>query len=272
MQIHANNLALNAGRGPVYGPLTFDTNGGLTVLRGDPGSGRTALLLTLAGRMRPDSGSLTVGGHHLPRQLRAVQKISSVAGFVGIDSLEESVTVGAALRERLAWLAPWWSIVRSPNDVAVARLCSPIFGNEPIPHADTVIWDLAESQQFLLRLVLATLSAPELLLVDDIEQLRNTASRSIIWARLADLAASGTHVVVCASSFDDQLWADLGIAPALIDMNLQPADVNPRVENPAEVNPAEVNPPAVGPALLTMAAAASSEHLTAQSEPIKESH
>lgn len=184
MQITAHNLALSAGRGPVYGPLTFESSGGLTVLRGDPGSGRTSLLLTLSGRMKPDAGTLTVGGHELPRNLRAVQKISSVAGFAGIDSLEESVTVGAALRERRAWLAPWWSMVRRPNDVEVARLCAPAFGSESIPHADTVIWDLDDTAQFLLRLALATMSNPDVLFVDDIEQLRSTDARRVVWARL----------------------------------------------------------------------------------------
>lgn len=223
MQIHANNLELSAGRGPVYGPLTFETDGGLTVLRGNPGSGRTSLLLTLAGRMKPDGGTLTTGGHQLPRHLRSVQKISSVAGFAGIDTLEESVTVGAALRERLAWISPWFAIVRKSNDVDVANLCAGIFGTEPIPRANTVIWDLDDTQQFLLRLVLATLSSPQVLFVDDIEQLRSTEARSVIWARLAHLAAGGTAVVVAASSLDEQLWAELEIAPQIIDMNLAPA-------------------------------------------------
>lgn len=249
MQIHATNLAHSAGRGPVYGPLTFELDSGLTVLRGDPGSGRTSLLLTLAGRMKPDAGSLTVGGHQLPRNLRSVQKISAIAGFSGIDSLEESVTVGAALRERRAWLSPWWSMVRRFNDVDVAEVCGPVFGEQPLPHANTVIWDLDERQQFLLRITLAMMAAPQLLLVDDVEQIRSTESRAAVWARLAALAADGTTVVVSASSLDTALWQGQGIDPLVIDL-AQHTTAAPEPENPAEpgdAEPAEDSAPATTP-------------------------
>lgn len=218
VQIHANNLALSAGRGPVYGPLTFELGSGLSVLRGDAGSGRTSLLLTLAGRMKHDAGTLTVGGHELPRNLRAVQKISAVAGFAGIDDLEESVTVGAALRERRAWLSPWWAIVHKLSDTDVADICAPVFGAEPIPEANTVIWDLTDTQMFLLRIALAMMAKPQALFVDDVEQIRSTDSRTVIWDRLAWLAAGETSVVVSASSLDVGLWAGLGIEPRTIDL------------------------------------------------------
>ncbi|POH60543.1 AAA family ATPase [Arthrobacter glacialis] len=238
VQIHANNLALSAGRGPVYGPLTFELDGGLNVLRGDAGSGRTSLLLTLAGRMKHQEGSLQVGGHELPQKLRAVQKISSVAGFDGIDELEESVTVGAALKERLAWISPWWSRVRKLNDVDVAEICAPTFGGEPIPHANTVIWDLSDTQAFLLRIALAMMSNPAVLLVDDLEQIRNSDSRTIIWDRLAHLAGAGTDVVVSASSLDAQLWDQLDIAPNVVDISTHQSAPGPQ-ESAESVTPSQ---------------------------------
>ena len=219
MQIHANNLALSAGRGPVYGPLTFSLDGGLSVLRGDAGSGRTSLLLTLAGRMKHDGGTLTVAGLELPHKLRAVQKLSAVAGFSGIDSLEESVTVGATLRERLAWLSPWWSMVRKLDDADVAQICGPVFGDQPAPAASTLIWDLDETEKFLLRIALAMMGRPKVLFVDDIEQIRNSDSRAIVWHRLAAVAARRTDVVVSASSLDAVLWEELDITPHVIDIS-----------------------------------------------------
>ena len=218
MQIHATNLALSAGRGPVYGPLTFDLEHHFTVLRGDPGSGRTSLLLTLAGRMRHDAGSLTVGGHELPRGLRPVQRLSAIAGFAGIDELEESVTVAATLRERLAWISPWWSVVRTPNDEQVQQLCFAVFGAEPVPAAKTVIWDLTDTQKFLLRITVAMLGNPQVLLVDDIEQLRGTESRAVVWGRLDHISGGHTAVVVSASSLDEQLWQELDMSPHIIDL------------------------------------------------------
>lgn len=239
-QIHATNLALSAGRGPVYGPLTFHIEHPLSVLRGDPGSGRTSLLLTLAGRMKHDAGSLTVGGHKLPRSLRTVQKLSAIAGFTGIDELEESVTVAATLRERLAWISPWWAIVRTPNDAEVARLCANVFGEEPIPPATTVIWDLSETQKFLLRITVALLNKPRLLFVDDIEQLRSTESRAVVWGRLAHISGGRTAVVVSASSLDEQLWAELDMAPHVIDLSTAEDAAGPVAdEDAAEEDTAE---------------------------------
>ena len=225
MQIHATGLALSADRGPVYGPLTFELDSGLTVLRGDPGSGRTSLLLTLAGRMRHDAGSLTVGGYELPggrrmsRKLRPVQKSSAIAGFAGIDELEESVTVAAALRERLAWMSPWWSVVRKPDAAAVAPLCATAFGGEPVPRAGTLIWNLDETQHFLLRIALALMAEPRILYVDDLAQIRSTESRAAIWGALERISRGSTAVVVSASSLDEALWKEQGIAPAVIDLD-----------------------------------------------------
>lgn len=241
-QIHANNLALSAGRGPVYGPLAFSIEHPLTVLRGDPGSGRTSLLLTLAGRMKHDAGSLTVGGHKLPRGLRPVQKLSAIAGFTGIDGLEESVTVAATLRERLAWISPWWAVVRTPDDAEVARLCSDVFGDEPIPEANTVIWNLSDTQKFLLRITVALLNNPRLLLVDDIEQLRSLQSRATVWARLAHISSGRTAVVVSASSLDEPLWAELDMAPDIIDLGAA-TDAGQVEEDPAD-DPADNAEPA----------------------------
>ncbi len=242
MQIHANNLALSAGRGPVYGPLTCGLDSGLTVLRGDPGSGRTSLLLTFSGRMKHDAGTLTVGGYALPRNLRPVQKLSAIAGFSGIDDLEDSVTVGAALRERRAWLSPWWARVRRLNDVDVAEVCAPVFGELPIPHANTVIWDLDELTQFLLRITLAMMASPQMLFIDDVEQVRSTDSRAAVWARLATIAADERTVVVSASSLDTALWRDLGIDPHVIDLaehSAPTSDETTTDENTAAENPGE---------------------------------
>jgi ABC-type molybdenum transport system ATPase subunit/photorepair protein PhrA len=218
VHINADSLELSADRGPVYGPLTFAVGEPLTVIRGDAGSGRTSLLLTLAGRMKADAGDLTVGEYTLPRDIRTIQKLTGISGFAGIDDLEQSVTVGAALRERKAWLAPWWARVRKLNDVDVAELCADVFGENPIPHANTVIWDLDDASAFLLRIALAMVADPEILFVDDIEQIRGRDSRSVIWARLAHLSEQ-TAVVVAASSLDIPLWGALDIDPDVVDMS-----------------------------------------------------
>ena len=159
-----------------------------------------------------------------PRQLRAVQKISAVAGFAGIDELEESVTVGAALRERQAWISPWWSIVRKLNDVDVAASAPPSLAANPSPTPNTVIWDLDDTQAFLLRIALAMMGNPAILFVDDIEQIRSTRSPArSSGTGWPSLAGDGTDVVVSASSLDAALWDQLDIAPHVVDLSAHKA-------------------------------------------------
>ncbi|MFJ2661285.1 ATP-binding cassette domain-containing protein [Arthrobacter koreensis] len=216
--ISAEELSLSAARGRVYGPLSFTVTDPLSVLCGPAGSGRTSLLLTLAGRMKPDSGTLEVLGLQLPRQARQVQRQTGIAGFRDIDDLEPGVTAGAAVRERLAWLAPWWRFVPRVSDRQMARICGPVFGQLEVPSAGTVIWDLGEAEQFLLRVSLAMLSHPAVLFVDDIEQLQGSSARALVQERLAALAAAGTAVVVGAASLPTLPWSGSGIEPSTVLM------------------------------------------------------
>ncbi len=214
--ITAEELTLSAARGRVYGPLSFSVTEPLSVVCGPAGSGRTSLLLTLAGRMKPGSGSLEVLGHSLPREARLVQKQTAIAGFSGIDDLEPGVTAGAALRERLAWLAPWWRFVPRVSDRQVARACAPVFGSLEAPSASAVIWNLGEAEQFLLRISLAMLSRPRILFVDDIEQVHGSSARALVEERLAALAAAGTSVVVGAASLPTRPWSGSGTQPSAV--------------------------------------------------------
>jgi len=217
--VRAQGLALEFKRGSVYGPLSFEAGPGLTVLCGPTGSGRTSLMLTLAGRMKPSSGILTVLGHDLPRRARRVQKRTGISGFHDIDALEESVTVGAAIRERTAWISPWWAFIRPIDDTEVRRVCAAVFGDVPIPSADTVIWDLDEVQTVLLRAALAVMNEPSILFFDQVEQVHEPESRRILWERLSALAAGGICVIASATAPETEMWAELGIEPTVVVMN-----------------------------------------------------
>lgn len=203
--IRARDLVLHGSRGAVYGPVDLDVHRGeLAIMHGPQGGGRSSLLLTLAGRMVPDRGSrLTVLGHSLPAERRAVQHKAAVAGFTGIDDLDDSVTVGTLLRERLAWLSPWYRRVPVVHQGDVERYVGPVLGPRPLPRVDSVVWDLDEVDIMLLRLSLAMLQRPELLVVDDVDQVHDSARRQFVWSRLEALTEQGTTVVASAASLDE---------------------------------------------------------------------
>lgn len=153
------------------------------------GPGQTTLLLTLAGRFRPSHGTLTVLGETTPR---AIRRQCSIAAFEGIDELEDSVTVETVLAEQRRWLAPWYSSV--PLQSGPAELAE-VFGEMALPSGDTYIVELSDLELFLLRITLALLSNRPILVVGDLEQVRDNSRRTIAADRLGVIAEQRTVVV-----------------------------------------------------------------------------
>ncbi|RMI05133.1 ATP-binding cassette domain-containing protein [Cellulomonas triticagri] len=222
--VRARGLRLTGSRGPVYGPVDLDLPAGtLTVLQGPQGAGRSSLLLTLAGRMVPDSGSrLVVLGEPLPRRRTAVQRRAAVAGFAGIDDLDEAVTVADLVRERLAWLSPWYRRVPKVDQATLDRVLAPVFGDRPLPRTSTLVWHLDEVDAMLLRLALAMAQRPDLLVVDDVDQVHDSRRRQTVWTRLEVVAATGTTVVAAVASLDEAARTPWTTSPQQITLATGP--------------------------------------------------
>lgn len=203
--VHASALRLDGKRGRIYGPIDLDIEpGSLSLLTGAAGSGKTSLLLTVTGRMKPNRGcDLDVLGRPLPGRALGVQRRSAVVGVHGLDDLDEEVTVAASVREREAWLAPWHRIVRTPDDAHVAEVCAPVFGDDPPPRARQLIHELDDVENLRLRLALALLSRPELVVVDDVDSLHDLDSRRQLWDSLRSLSERGVTVIAAASTAGD---------------------------------------------------------------------
>lgn len=204
--VTARGISMTGPWGQVFGPLDIDIQaGGVTVLVGPPGSGRTALLMNMAGRMTPSAGTLTVFGHSKPRQIFAV---SALAGVEQLDAIYASVTVRDLITEQCRWDAPWYRIVHRAREADRDAMCTPVFGDLPLPQLDAYVEQLDELTGLLLRIALANTRRPALLVVGNIDEVSNDADRRMLIQRLVALGHNQT--VITASS--NQVPEGLGIA------------------------------------------------------------
>lgn len=191
--ITARGIRMTGPWGPVYGPidLAIPEAGGVTVLVCPAGTGRTALLLTLAGRMRPVAGELTVFGRTKAKDIFAV---AALAGVDEIDTVAESVTVRDLITEQLRWDARWYQLIGRAGDDDLRRICGPVFGELPLPPLTEYVEELSELDGLLLRIALANTARPPLLVVGDLDQVSSDRSRELLLQRLLALGLEQTVI------------------------------------------------------------------------------
>ncbi|MEV4611528.1 ATP-binding cassette domain-containing protein [Kitasatospora sp. NPDC049258] len=172
--------------------------GGLLVAHGPGGSGRTSLLLALAGRMRPSGGAVQVGGHLLPGAAGRIQELVAVARAEPAVALDDSLRVGELEAER-RWLD------RRVTTRRVAEAYE-LLGLRPRPHE--LLRDLSPADGLLLAVALALAAHPAAVVVDDVGRGCPAADREQLWRALA--RARGTGCTVLAGALD----APEGLDPA----------------------------------------------------------
>nr|WP_084468598.1 ATP-binding cassette domain-containing protein [Nocardiopsis trehalosi] len=191
-RIEADGLGLRTGEGAVYSGVSFDAApGSLVAVAAPSGAGRTALLLTLAGRMRPTSGTLRVDGHALPAAARRVRRIAALGLSDGVNDLDERLTAGDHLAERLLLRA-------RPAERGARAAALDAAGLSDLDRTRRVR-DLTAAERRRLGIALALLDEPRLICVDDADRGLSPDDRAALWATLRALADSGpTVVAACA--------------------------------------------------------------------------
>ena len=97
--LSARGLELETYAGFVYRNVDLDVfKGRVTAVRGRNGSGKSALLLTLAGRMKPTGGMLFVGGLELPRERAKAERHVGLGLFKGLNDLPENLSARSAAK------------------------------------------------------------------------------------------------------------------------------------------------------------------------------
>ena len=164
--VTAQGLGLRTRRGWVFRDVDLDVRPGeLVALTGAAGSGRTSLLLSLAGHFRTTEGTRRLNGR------------AGIGLVPRINEPEPGLTAAEQVRERELRLG---RDARWHPPVAPGRL-----GRDLTPY---------ERQRLMLRL--ATLDEPTLVVADDVDLGLSTVERQELWRAFADLTGQGYAVIV----------------------------------------------------------------------------
>nr|WP_246315000.1 ATP-binding cassette domain-containing protein [Kineococcus aurantiacus] len=207
---------MRAGGRTVYSGVDLDVaEGSVLVVRGRAGQGKTSLLLTLAGRMRPTAGHLAVLGEPLPARAGAVRRRVALAEVRGVNDLDDALTVEQHVAERLVlhqpWHRPWVSDAQVGEQLEragqVLARTADAGADVPALRPREFVSDLDPLERMTLGVVLALIGRPDVLVVDDVDSLRRGEDRRRAWASLAALRGT-TPLTVVASCSDtsDVRW------------------------------------------------------------------
>lgn len=181
--IEATGLGLHTRHGWVYRDVGLSlATGELAAVVGPAGSGRTMLLLTLAGRAKPSAGELRVGVATSRPDIRGLVNVARATGAVELDP---DLTVGDSRREA--------GLLFYGDDLGAAE---ELVGLDV--DSATVIGDLAADDAALFSLALAASGRPAALVLDDVDLNTTPAQQTRIWTALRAVADSGIAVVASA--------------------------------------------------------------------------
>ncbi|WP_431239360.1 hypothetical protein ACQ86B_06605 [Mycolicibacterium aichiense] len=196
--IVSRGLTVEGEHSPLFSDVDMDLGRGLHAVHMPGGHSQKALLLTLAGRLKPSAGTVAVFGETAPR---AIRKHCAIAAFGDIDDLDEAVTVGTVVTEQRRWLAPLFRRSSADADRDVLALA---FGDIDRPKPTDYIGDLGDLETFLLQIALALCSDRPVLVVGDLEQVRDNGRRAQAVQRLGAIAADRLVVVGVTNSLGEE--------------------------------------------------------------------
>ena len=196
--IEATGLGLRTRQGWVFRDIDLAVpEGSVAAIAGPAGSGRTMLLLTLAGRAKPSTGDLRVGDAVRRADIRGQVSVARVTGAVELDP---DLTVGDSRRE--AGLLFYGADLDWAEKLAGLDI-----------DGTTLIGDLAPDDAALFAVALAAAARPAAVVLDDVDPHTTPDQQRRIWAALAAVADAGITTVastIDASLADGALVYDLG--------------------------------------------------------------
>ncbi|MFT8395233.1 ATP-binding cassette domain-containing protein [Propionibacterium sp.] len=224
------DVSLSQHKKAIFGPVSIKTApGSLLVIDGPVGSGRTCLLLTIGGRMKPTTGSGAVSGFDLRAQMKQIRRHVALGSFPGLNDLDPALSVNQHVAEQILLHKFGLSVGRARVRETLDTLNQYVKAAEPLArdaHAvitgesancdkeflprlrgNQLVADLTPLEKFTLSTLLSLLDEPDVLLVDDVDELRAVDDRARAWALLIGLRTAGRErpLTIVASCEHDGL-------------------------------------------------------------------
>lgn len=198
-----NELDLDVPKAAIYGFL------------GPNGSGKTTAIRMLCGLLSPSSGGAVVLGLEIPEFANALKP------RIGYMTQKFSLYGDLTVQENLQFIA---DIYAWPRKQQKARLDELIDAFHFESRRKQLAGSLSGGQKQRLALACAVLHKPELLLLDEPTSAVDPTSRRDFWAKLFELADSGTAILVSTHYMDE---AERCHRLAILDHGVKVADGDP---------------------------------------------
>jgi len=193
--IEARGLTKRFGRVTALADMDLSLPPGrIVAILGPNGSGKTTFVRSVATLLRPDGGSLTVGGHDVVREPQAVRRM---IGLAGQSAAVEEMMTG---RENLAMVARLYGqsrrAARAASDATLDRLGLSDAG-------DRLVKNYSGGMRRRLDLGASLVGSPRLLLLDEPTTGLDPRSRMELWEAIQALGERGTDVLLTTQYLDE---------------------------------------------------------------------
>lgn len=177
--------------------------GALASIVAEDRRGKTELLLTMVGRMRPTAGKLSVSGLELPKNERAIRAITGMGFIEEVNDVQPLLPLWVIASAEL-------NLKEKPSGRKATEAFLSEWGFEDKAKVKAESLDKFDRVRFGVALGMA--GDPALLVVDDIEGDLTHAQGKQILSMLHDVAQShGTTIVVACTDYDLGMHADVVI-------------------------------------------------------------
>ncbi|MFF7182983.1 ATP-binding cassette domain-containing protein [Streptomyces sp. NPDC008121] len=209
----------------------------LAVITGPPRSGKTSLMLALAGRFKLATGSVYVPGTTASHPVRQLQSRFSVARARPAVDLDDHLQIEELISERRATAG------RTVTPQAVWDACALL--SLDVPPARTLLSDISTADATLLCLALALAEKRDGLIIDDIDLGLDPSATARIWQALRTITDTGRTVI--ATAVQDH-GADVTIPLSHTRRHSFPAKISGAANCDSESNHADGSPSETGAA------------------------